>query len=128
LNVVFTLWLIKPLGQGGMGIANTMSALFNVWLLFYALRHKLKFLNFGPLWKIGFTMVGAAILAGEAAWVTSKLWDRQIGHGPLPQRLGAVLIPMAVASLVYGLVLLWLKIPQAQEFFALLRKRLGKGS
>ena len=120
------LWLIRPLAQGGMGIANTMSAIFNVWLLFYALRRKLKFLNLGAVPKQAFNMLGAALLAGEVAWLTLRAWDRWIGHTGLIQRLGAVFIPMAVASLVYGLSLLWLKTPQAQEFFRMLRQKVGR--
>jgi putative peptidoglycan lipid II flippase len=126
LNIVFTFWLIRPLAQGGMGIANTMSAIFNVWLLFYALRRKLKFLNLGAVPKQAFNMLGAALLAGEVAWLTLRAWDRWIGHTGLIQRLGAVFIPMAVASLVYGLSLLWLKTPQAQEFFRMLRQKVGR--
>lgn len=120
LNVVFTLWLIHPLAQGGMGIANTMSALFNVWLLLYALRRKLKFLNLGGLWKIGCNMIGAAILGGELAWITSRWWEGAIGHQTLVERLGAVFVPMGIAAIAYGVVLLWLKTPQAQDFFELL--------
>jgi putative peptidoglycan lipid II flippase len=126
LNVVFTFWLIYPLGQGGMGIANTMSALFNVWFLFYALRRKLKFLSLGTLLRPALNMLGAGILAGEIAWLSSRLWDRWIGHTGFSHKAGAVFIPMALASLAYGLTLLWLKTPQAQEFVGLLRQRLRK--
>ena len=126
LNVVFTFWLIYPLGQGGMGIANTMSALFNVWFLFYALRRKLKFLNLSSQLKPCFNMLGAAILAGQIAWMSARLWDRWLGHASFLQRAGAVFVPMALASLVYGLALLWLKTPQAQEFFHLLRQKVRK--
>jgi len=126
LNVVFTAWLIGPLGQGGLGIANTMSALFNVYLLFYALRRKLKFLQLGSLRHQALSMLGAAILAGQVAWLSSQLWNRWIGHATLTRKLGAVFIPMGLASLVYGLALLWLKVPQAQDFFGLLRQRLRK--
>jgi len=124
LNVVFTAWLIGPFGQGGLGIANTMSALFNVWLLFYALRRKLKVLNLGSLRAQALSMAGAAILAGEIAWLSCKLWNRWVGHVTFTQKLGAVFIPMALASLAYGLALLWLKIPQAHDFFELLRHKL----
>jgi putative peptidoglycan lipid II flippase len=126
LNVVFTLWLIHPLGQGGMGISNTMSALFNVWLLLYALRRKLKFLGLTSLRRIAINMLGSAILAGEIGWVSSRAWERWIGHVHFVEKAGAVFVPMAVACLVYGLALLWLKTPQAQEFFGLLLGKLRR--
>ena len=45
LNLVFALWLILPLRQGGLGIANTLTAAWNVGLLLYALRRKLARLD-----------------------------------------------------------------------------------
>ncbi len=123
LNVVFTLWLVYPLGQGGLGIANTMSALMNVWLLFYALRRKLKFLDLASLRRHLLNMVGAAILSGQLAWVVLQLWNRWIGYVGFAQRVGAVFVPMGVASLVYIMGLYWLKTPQAQEFFQLLARK-----
>jgi putative peptidoglycan lipid II flippase len=126
LNVIFTLWLIRPLAQGGMGIANTMSALFNVWFLFYGLRRKLKFLGLGSLRRTAINMLGSSILAAEIGWITSRAWERWVGHSSFVEKVGAVFVPMGVASLIYALALLWLKTPQAQEFFGLALQRLRR--
>ncbi|MEO6337498.1 MAG: murein biosynthesis integral membrane protein MurJ, partial [Verrucomicrobiota bacterium] len=49
LNLIFALFLVWPLKQAGLGLANTASAIFNVGFLLYALRRKLKFLELGEL-------------------------------------------------------------------------------
>ena len=49
LNLVFALWLITSLRQGGLGIANTLSACLNVGLLLHALRRKLHTLDLAKL-------------------------------------------------------------------------------
>jgi hypothetical protein len=49
-----------------------------------------------------------------------------MGHAGLAENLGAVFVPLAVASLLYGAVLLWLQVPQAREFFTLLRQKLRR--
>ena len=126
LNLVFTLWLIQPFKQGGMGIANSLSATINVGFLFYALRRKLKRLEIRALGKQCVTMLGAGLLAGQIAWICSQLWERWIGHAALLQRAGAVFIPMTVACLLYGLVLAWLRVPQAAEFVTLLLGKLRR--
>src|SRR5437773_11722626 len=48
LNLVFALWLILPLRQGGLGIANMLSAARNVGPLLYALPRKLARLGLAP--------------------------------------------------------------------------------
>jgi putative peptidoglycan lipid II flippase len=125
MNVVFTILLIGPFAQGGLGIANSLSAFLNVSLLFYALRRKLKSLQLGALWRNGLTMAGAAILAAQVAWLSSRSWEKWIGHATLSQKLGAVFIPMSFATLVYGVSLIWLRVPQAREIYLLALKRLG---
>ena len=129
INVILSFWLIGSFAEGGLGIANTLSAACNVWLLLHALRRKLKHLGLSALRQNIFSMAGGAIVAGEAAWLLSGAWERSIGHSGFIQKLGAVFIPLGVASLVYGAILLWLKVPQAQDFLGLLRRkgfRLGK--
>ncbi|MBM3834811.1 MAG: murein biosynthesis integral membrane protein MurJ [Verrucomicrobia bacterium] len=127
LNVVLTFWLIVPFAEGGLGIANTLSAGCNVWLLFYALRRKLRHLDLAKLKREMLGMTGAAIVAGEVAWLVNSAWERSIGHASLMEKLAAVFLPLGVASLVYGLILLWLKVPQAQDFFQLLRQKVKLG-
>src|SRR2546427_9233451 len=42
LNVGFAVWLVHPYREAGLGVANTLSALFNVVLLTYTLRPTLS--------------------------------------------------------------------------------------
>lgn len=119
LNLIFALWLIRPYREAGLGVANSLSAVFNIWLLVYALRRKLKQLDLEALIRNGVFMAGGAILAGEIAWLGSEEWERWIGHAGSLKKLGAVFVPMAIASLAYGAALLWLRVPQAREFFDL---------
>jgi putative peptidoglycan lipid II flippase len=127
LNLVFALWLVRNYREAGLGVANTMSAAFNVWLLLYALRRKLSRLELRSLKQTMLALLAGAVLAGEAAFLLYRFWDQRIGHASLPQRLGAVFVPMILAGIIYGAVALWLKVPAAQEIFRLLRANLGTG-
>ncbi|MHB8521374.1 MAG: murein biosynthesis integral membrane protein MurJ [Limisphaerales bacterium] len=124
LNLMFVLFLVRPFEQGGLGIANTLSALFNVGLLQYALRRKLKRLDLGELPRLISTMLGAAILAGVAAWLVHRGWERWLGHAKLAWKIGAVFVPMGIACLVYAAIALAMKIPQAHELLDLIREKL----
>ena len=127
INIAFVLWLVVPFAQGGLGIANTMSAAVNVGLLLYALRRKLKHLDFGRLREIILTMLAGAVLGGVAAWLSSRLWENWIGHGRFDKKFGAVFVPIAMGSLVYFIASALLRVPQARQAFALLRGKSGRG-
>jgi len=127
LNLVFAICLVVPLRQGGLGIANTLSAGLNVGFLFYALRKKPASagrLEFRELRRTLLPLAAAAVIAGVVAWAAGRGWERWIGHGALPQKIGAVFVPAALAASAYGLVALLAKLQAAIEMRDLLLSRL----
>lgn len=124
VNLVFALWLIVPFRQGGLGIANTLTAGCNVGLLLYALRRKLARLELAPLIRVLPAMLGSAVVAAVTAWAIAHYWERSLGHDELPARLGAVFAPMAVAGLVYWGITCYLQVPAAKEIASVFLQRL----
>lgn len=123
LNVIFTLWTIPSFREGGMGIANTMSAAVNVYLLLFGLKKKLSRLELGDLRQGLIQMLSAAVLAGIVAYAANYAWEHFVGNATLFQRLGAVFVPIAAAAGTYIGALLWMRVPQATEIFSLIRRR-----
>jgi len=123
LNLVFSIWLLGPYRQAGLGLANTMSSLFNVYLLLYALRRKLTRLELASLRPVAISLLGAAAAAGAVAWFGWHWWEDRFGHARVWLRLGEVFVPMFLAGGVYWGLALWLKAPQAREILGLLRRR-----
>jgi putative peptidoglycan lipid II flippase len=124
LNVVFALFTVPALLQGGMGIANTMSAAVNVYLLIYGLKRKLSKLEFSDLRPLFFQMISAGILAGLLAYATSVAWEHYVGGGNLFQRTGAVFVPVGVATTAYIATLVWLRVPQAHDIIQVIRSKI----
>jgi putative peptidoglycan lipid II flippase len=124
LNLVFSLWLVRGYKESGLATANTFSSIFNVWLLLFCLRKKLSSLEFGGLWRDMALSLSAAVLAGLVAFGLRVVWDTNIGHATLAQKLGEVFVPMIVAGLVYMSVTLWLKVPGAHDILAMLRRKI----
>jgi putative peptidoglycan lipid II flippase len=115
VNLVLAVALVIPLRQGGFGLANTVSSTLNCLLLLFALRKKLKTLDFASLRPTFGPLAGATALAGVTAWWGWRLWDRALGHDTLPQKMGAVFVPATAAGLIYLLVTLAWKVPAARE-------------
>lgn len=124
VNLLFAVLLVFPFAQGGLGMANTISATFNVALLFYALRRKLKQLEPGG-WETQLpSLLLLALLAGVIAWTGSSLWETKWGHANLWLKLGEVFVPMGVAATVYFGCAAWLRLGAAAEIRAMLQRKL----
>jgi putative peptidoglycan lipid II flippase len=126
MNLLLALGLVWRYKQAGLGIANTLTSLVNVWLLLYALRRKLKKLEMESLRKSLLPLAAAGVLAGIVAWSGWRFWESSLGHETLALKIGAVFAPAAVAGLVYWLVMLALKVPAAKEMSDLLLRKFRK--
>jgi putative peptidoglycan lipid II flippase len=115
LNLVLAGVLVKPLQQGGLGVANTLTSVCNVGLLLFALRKKLGKLEMGPLRKTTLLLVWMAGLAGIIALMGWRWWEDEIGHATVAMRIGAVFVPAIVAGGLYWVAALAFKIPEAGE-------------
>ena len=123
VNALLALALVSHWRQMGLGVANTLSALINVSLLFYALRRKLKTLEMAEVRRHLPALLGATLAAGGIAWGLAVLWEGWLGHGTFLLKLGELLVPMAVASAAYFGLAVWLKTGYTEELTALLRAR-----
>jgi putative peptidoglycan lipid II flippase len=129
LNLVFAFLLVKHFlqvgigGAAGLGIANTLSALFNVCLLTYALRRKLGRLGLSGVVHTLLVLVPNAVLAGVIAGTLAWVWKKHVGHATVLQKIGEVFVPGAVATLVYWLVALGARIPAAHEMLGLVFRK-----
>jgi putative peptidoglycan lipid II flippase len=127
INLFLAAVLVRGWRQGGLGVANTSSAVLNVCLLFHALRRKLKRLDLDSIKNTILHMALALALAGLAAWASARWWTHTIGHANLARRLGEVFVPMTLSSLIYWGVTLWFKVPPAVEMFQLVMQRFQRG-
>jgi putative peptidoglycan lipid II flippase len=125
INLLFAVvfLFVFHLGPGALGIANTLSATFNLGLLAYALRRKLRTLEMKES-IAQWPLIGAiGLLAGLAAWGLRLLWQSHLGHSNLVLRLGEVFVPMISATAIYFGLSLWLKAGSAREIWQLVAAR-----
>ncbi|MCL6449637.1 MAG: hypothetical protein K6U04_16150, partial [Armatimonadetes bacterium] len=67
LNLVFSLLLIRPLAHGGLALANSLAATFNVTVLFYLLARRVPGLGARSVIHFAAGTALASLLAGGAA-------------------------------------------------------------
>jgi len=125
INLLFAVvfLFVFHLGPGALGIANTLSATFNLGLLAYALRRKLRTLEMKESMAQWPLIAAIGLLAGLAAWGLRLLWQSHLGHSNLVLRLGEVFVPMIAATAIYFGLSLWLKAGSAREIWQLVAAR-----
>jgi putative peptidoglycan lipid II flippase len=101
VNLLLSAALVWQFKQAGLGLANTATSAMNVWLLAHALRRKLRTLEWGAVRTAFWRLASLAVVAGALAWALWQWWERALGHGSLPLKLGAVFAPAAVAAVFY---------------------------
>ncbi|HEY6169266.1 MAG TPA: murein biosynthesis integral membrane protein MurJ [Verrucomicrobiae bacterium] len=126
LNLLLAVVFIFPLRQGGLALANTLTSLVNLWLLTFALRKKLKKLDFHRLPATVANCLGAAVAAGGVAWFAASQWQQHVGHANIWARLGEVFVPMTVAGILYVALAAALKVNAAHGLIAVLGRRPGR--
>ncbi|HWX18769.1 MAG TPA: murein biosynthesis integral membrane protein MurJ [Candidatus Binatia bacterium] len=126
LNLGFALWLVRTYREAGLGVANTLSATFNLLLLVYALRRKLSNLDLAELRRTLLVLVPTATLAGIVAALFSSFWEKELGHRSLPLKLGAVFVPGGIAVLLYWLAALGMKVRAASEMTELVLEKVRR--
>lgn len=126
LNLALAVLLVWRYEQGGLGLANTASAAVNFSLLTFALRKKLKQLEWLALRRALAPLLFATALAGGLAWWGWRSWEGALGHGHLALKIGAVFVPAGAAAILYWLVTLGLKVPAAKEMLAFVQRKPAK--
>jgi putative peptidoglycan lipid II flippase len=120
LNLVLAVALVWRFQQGGLGLANTLSATCNAVLLLYALRRKLPKLELLELRKAAPALLAAAIATGFTTWGAWRIWEEKFGHANLWARLGEVFVPLALGSAIYLGLAAWRRVPYVKEILSAL--------
>ena len=123
LNAVLSIALVWQFEQAGLAAANTATSIINVSLLLFALRKKLAKLEFADLMRHIPGLLGAALLAGAAAWCVLIPWNNRFGSSTFALQLGQTFLPMIAATVVYFVVAFWLKVPYTRDVLALVGRR-----
>jgi putative peptidoglycan lipid II flippase len=119
MNLLLAASLVWQLRQSGLAIANTVTSAVNTVLLLYALRRKLKHLDFGELRRMLWVGMAGAALAGAIGWAGALECERLLGHAGLGARLAAVFIPGSLACVAYFGFTYWRGLPAAREIIDL---------
>jgi putative peptidoglycan lipid II flippase len=126
LNVALSLALLKPLGTGGLALANGLASLAGMLGLLLRLRPRLPGLTVGALLDATARALAACLLMGLLAWGGAHLLALNAPHAFTRLALALRLLPLvALCALVYGLAAAGFGHPEARTLAEKLRRKLG---
>jgi putative peptidoglycan lipid II flippase len=123
LNLGFSIWLVQPYREAGLGVANTLTSILNTGLLLFALRKKIGGLDISGFSKSLLVLIPGAVFAGALAAVAYWLWATHLGSATLLLKIGAVFGPAFLAGLAYWGVALLGKVPAASDVLRMLARK-----
>ncbi len=124
-NILLSILLMKPLGTGGIALANGLSSLAGLVLLTWSLRKRLDRLPYRQVLLGWSLMIAAAGLMGLVAGYGGRAIDVFALHGAIPTSLR--LFPLIAASAAfYFLLLMALRVDEAQGILALVKRKLSR--
>ncbi|WP_291272144.1 murein biosynthesis integral membrane protein MurJ [Geothrix sp.] len=124
VNVALSLALLKPLGTGGLALANGLASLAGLAGLLLRLRPRLPGLDLRPLLDATARALAACLLMGLLAWGGARLLTLDAPHTFTRATLALRVLPLvALCAVVYGATAAGFGHPEAKE---LLRKIRGK--
>jgi putative peptidoglycan lipid II flippase len=127
LNVILSLALLRPLGTGGLALANGLASLAGLLGVLLRLQPRLPGLNLRPLLKDTGRALGATLLMGLLAWTGARLLGLDAPHAFGPWPLGLRLFPLiALCALAYGALAAAFGHPQGLELAQKLRRKIFK--
>jgi putative peptidoglycan lipid II flippase len=119
--------LYKPLGIGGVVLGTAVASAVMTVAQAYWLRRELHGFEIGRTLRAVAAMLGASALLGVIAYGLWHLLDDALGRSLLAQFV-SVTAALGIASAVYGIAVLALRIPEAQQIAGLVRRRFGRAS
>jgi putative peptidoglycan lipid II flippase len=127
VNAAVSFALHKPLGIGGVVLGTGVASAVMTVAQAYWLRRELHGFEIGRTLRAVAAILVASALLGVVAYGLWYLLDDQLGRSLLAQ-LASVTVALGVGSAVYGVAVLALRIPEAQQIVGLVRRRFGRAS
>ncbi len=124
-NLAVSFLLIKPLGHGGLALANSLASLANAYLLYRGLGKRLPSLRQTGFARSLVRIIGASLVMGVAAGGAMFLLE-QVGVGSTVWLAVRVAGAVGVGCAVYVAAASLLRVEALTNFWQVLRKKLAK--
>ncbi|MDK2584495.1 murein biosynthesis integral membrane protein MurJ [Romboutsia sedimentorum] len=123
MNIILNLILVKFMGHAGLAFATSISAIACIFILFKSLKKKIGYFGQDKILKTTFKSLIASILMGIITYVTYSILSSVLVVGFIQQAI-SLFGSIAIGALVYGILVVILKVEEASMVINFARKKL----
>ncbi len=122
-NIIASLLFLKPLGHGGLALANSLAALINTVILYLGLGKKIPGLITAGFGKALLKMLSASLIMALCLYAFLPLLKALGGYGSawLALRIGVL---VALGAAAYLLAAFFLKVKEIKELLTLIKHKI----
>ncbi len=120
LNVLLALWLVRPLGAGGLALANSLAITAEVLALIWVLRRRWRGVDARATLRAAWRILLATLAMSLALGIVLRLAE-QAGLGPLP----AIAMGIGVSGITFVVAGLIAQVPLLREASQIGRRALA---
>lgn len=125
VNIVLNLILIKVMGYAGLAISTSLASILTVLLLFRSLKKKAGYFGGDKIIKTGLkSLLAAGVMSVGTIFVYNNLY-KMLGIGAINEII-AVASAVIVGAIIYGILIVVLKVEETQLVFGMIKKAKNK--
>lgn len=127
INIVLNLILVRHLGIAGLALATSISAIICIFLLFNSLKKKIGYFGQDKIIKTTLKSMISAVVMGVVTYFGDSLLSSMLDSGFVYDAIslfGSIL----VGAIVYGVLVIILKVEEVSVITDMVKKRIGKKS
>ncbi len=125
LNVAINLSLVKSMGHTGLALGTSISALICTFLLFISLKKKIGDYGQDKIVKTAIKSLIASFVMGACTYLGYNFIVQILGNG-LVQQVISIGVSVLIGVIVYGILVLILKIEEIFIMIDIIKKRIQK--
>lgn len=124
VNVGAMFLLIRPLAHGGLALATSLAALFNMAALLFELRRRLGKIDGRHILSTTFKALGASLFMGAVVWLINTWLTAALGSGQIAS-LTSLIIGSTIGVLVFAVAAKLMDMEEFEQSLGLLKRRFG---
>ena len=125
-NIGISILLVQPFGASGLALAYSISGLLSMAVLGICLRRKIGPYGGKALWKSAIQSFMASVIMGIAVWLTAQGLEQGLDMSYKAAQIGQVLVSVGVGTVVYTVMVLFLRMEEAQTVVRIVKRKLHR--